>query len=60
MAVYRGGMRCGAAVGAMNGAMNGVRGWCAVLDVRPHGENPVSGDLSGAAPQPSPRLWGSP
>ncbi|XP_015740183.1 tuftelin [Coturnix japonica] len=26
----------------MNGAMNGVRGWCAVLDVRPHGESPES------------------
>ncbi|XP_052521028.1 tuftelin isoform X1 [Tympanuchus pallidicinctus] len=26
----------------MNGAMNGMRGWCAVLDVRPHGESPES------------------
>lgn len=54
MAVYRGGVRRGAAVGTMNGAMNGMRGWCAVLDVRPHGESPVSGDLPGASPQSSP------
>ncbi|XP_009465373.1 PREDICTED: tuftelin [Nipponia nippon] len=33
----RGGARRGG-----GGAMNGLQGWCAVLDVRPHGESPES------------------
>ncbi|XP_059688042.1 tuftelin [Gavia stellata] len=28
--------------GSRGGAMNGLKGWCAVLDVRPHGESPES------------------
>lgn len=42
----RGRIKAAAAAGpgSRGGAMNGRNGWCAVLDVRPHGESPVRPD----------------
>lgn len=42
----RGRIKAAAAAGpgSRGGAMNGRNGWCAVLDVRPHGESPVRRD----------------
>lgn len=34
--------------------MNGLQGWCAVLDVRPHGESPVSPRTSPSRAPPTP------
>lgn len=41
-----------------DGAMNGLKGWCAVLDVRPHGESPVSPPGAPLTP-PHARVHGS-